>query len=213
LSLEPLHSFDPTMIRAASPAASPIGIRPYQDRDLEAVFQVFDQPQCRRFLGREPFKTEAEVKAWFDILPKKTAKLVATQADVPVAIGLLAPDGGSRAHVGVLSLFVHDRFRRLGIGSKLLQFLLASGRFYRLLRLELSVVCDNEAALRLYHKSGFQIEGRLAGALRYDGRFHDAYVMSLLGHELAAALDAQSAWPQRHQRKLSPPFDARAKPD
>jgi putative acetyltransferase len=213
LSLETLHSSDPMMAWTSSSGASPIGIRPYQDRDLEAVFQVFDQAQCRRFLGREPFTTRAEVKAWFDVLPKKTVKLVASQADVPVAIGLLAPDGGSRAHVGVLSLFVHDRVHRLGIGSKLLQFLMASGRFYHLQRLELSVVCDNEAALKLYHKSGFRIEGRLAGALRYGGRFHDAYVMSLLGHELAAARAAESARPQRHQGELSQPFDALFKSD
>ena len=75
---------------------------------------------------------------------------------------------------------------------------MASGlRFYLLQRLELSVVCNNEAALRFYHKSGFRIEGRLAGVLRYGGRFHDAYLMSLLGHELVAA-------------RL---FDARFKPD
>jgi putative acetyltransferase len=145
-----------------------------------------DQPQCRRFLGREPFATDAEMKAWFDVLAERTIRLVATMADVPVGIGVLVRDAGSRAHVGSLTLFVHDRFQRLGIGSSVLRVLMASGGVYRLQRLELSVVCDNEAALKLYHKSGFRIEGRLAGAFRYGGRFHDAYVMSLLGHELAA---------------------------
>jgi L-phenylalanine/L-methionine N-acetyltransferase len=185
LSLEPLHSSRPTA-RTSGPAASPTGIRRYEHRDLEAVFQIFDQPQCRRFLGRDPFTTEAEVKAWFDVLAERTIKLVAIRADIPVGIGVLVRDAGSRAHVGALSLFVHDRFQRLGIGSSLLQFLMASSRVYRLQRLELSVVCDNEAALRLYLKSGFRIEGRLIGAFRYGGRFHDAYVMSLLGNELAA---------------------------
>jgi RimJ/RimL family protein N-acetyltransferase len=79
-----------------------------------------------------------------------------------------------------------------------LQILMASGEhLYLLQRLELSVVCNNEAAIKFYLKSGFRIEGRLAGVLRYGGRFHDAYLMSLLGHELVAA-------------RL---FEARAKPD
>jgi L-phenylalanine/L-methionine N-acetyltransferase len=160
------------MTRTSSPVESRFGIRHYEDRDLEPVFQIFDQPQCRRFLGREPFATEAEVKAWFDVMPKKTIKLVATAADVSVGVGVLVPDAGSRAHVGVLGLFVHDRFHRLGIGSLLLQVLMASGQRFYLQRLELSVVCNNEAALRFYLKSGFQIEGRLAGVLRYGGRFH-----------------------------------------
>ena len=187
LSPQPLPSIAP-MTRTSSPAASFIGMRPYEDRDLEAVFHIFGQPQCRRFLGREPFASEAEVKAWFDTLPQKTVKLVATDATVPVGIGILAPDAGSRAHVGVLSLYVHDWFHRLGIGTSLLKALMASGRrSYQLQRLELSVVCSNQAALRFYRKSGFCIEGRLAGAFRYGGRFHDAYLMSLLGRELATA--------------------------
>jgi putative acetyltransferase len=157
---------------------------------LNRCFRSWISRSAAVFWEREPFATEAEVKvkAWFDVLPKKTIKLVATAADVPVGVGVLAPDAGSRAHVGVLGLFVHDRFHRLGIGSSLLQVLMASGqRFYLLQRLELNVVCNNEAALRFYLKSGFQIEGRLAGVRRYGGRFHDAYLMSLLGRQLVAA--------------------------
>ena len=111
-------------------------MRQYEDRDLQAVFQIFAQPQCRRFLGREPFTAGAEVKASFDVLPKKTIKLVATAADVPVGIGVLGPEGGARAHVGGLTLFVHDRFRRFGIGTLLLRTLVLSGwRFLGLQRL------------------------------------------------------------------------------
>jgi RimJ/RimL family protein N-acetyltransferase len=109
----------------------------------------------------------------------------------------LPPDAGSRARVGVLGLFVYDRFHRLGIGSSLLHVLMASGQRLHLLQRLVSVVCNNEAALRFYLKSGFQIEGRLAGGLRHGGRFHDAYLMSLRGHKLVAAR----------------PFDARFKSD
>ena len=188
-------------------------MRQYEDRDLEAVFQIFAQPRCRRFLGREPFTNEAELKAWFDILPKKTIKLVATRADIPVGIGVLGPEGGARAHVGGLSLFVHDRFRRSGIGTLLLQALILSGwRFLGLQRLELIVLCDNEAALNFYEKNGFRIEGRHAGALQYGGQFHDTYMMSLLGRELAIARRRRrrtpTAEPSRASRPLTAPTPA-----
>jgi L-phenylalanine/L-methionine N-acetyltransferase len=169
--------------------ASPIRIRLYEDGDLEAVFQIFDQPECRHFLGREPFATSVEVKAWFDVLPPRTIKLIATSAGVPMGIGILVPETGSRAHVGGICLFVHDRFQRKGFGGALLWSLIASAeRFYLLRRLELIVVCDNLNALRLYQKFGFRLEGRHVGALWYGGQFHDTYTMSRFAPRAISAL-------------------------
>jgi L-phenylalanine/L-methionine N-acetyltransferase len=168
--------------------ASPIRVRLYEDDDLEAVFQIFDQPQCRHFLGREPFATSVEVKAWFDALPPRTIKLIATSADVPIGIGILVPEAGSRAHVGGICLFVHDRFQRKGFGGALLWSLIASAEWFCLLRrLELIVVCDNLNALKLYQKFGFRLEGRHVGALRYGGRFHDTYTLARLASRTISA--------------------------
>jgi L-phenylalanine/L-methionine N-acetyltransferase len=160
-------------------AASSTRIRQYKECDLEAVFQIFDQPLCRRFLGREPFTTEAEIKAWLELMPPRAIRLVGTRAGHPVGIGVLVPEAGSRAHVGGLCVFVHDRFQRLGIGGALLRALIAAAeRFHRLQRLELIVVCDNVNALKLYQKFGFGVEGRHANALRYGGQLHDTYMMA-----------------------------------
>ena len=174
----------------SSPRGPDAGDPAYEDRDLEAVSEILDQPRCRDGLGRDPFAESAEVKAWFDVLPPRTAKLVAVSGDVPVGIGILAPDGGSRAHTGSSFLAVHDRFHRRGIGGALLRTLIASAeRFYRLERLGLVVVCKNDVAIKMYQKYGFQIEGRQVGALHYGGRFHDTYGMALAatGSALAAS--------------------------
>ncbi|MGC2787647.1 MAG: GNAT family N-acetyltransferase [Roseiarcus sp.] len=138
--------------------------------------------------GPRPVCGKRRGQAWFDVLPPRTAKLVAVSGDVPVGIGILAPDGGSRAHTGSLFLAVHDRFHRRGIGGALLRTLIASAeRFYRLERLGLVVVCKNDVAIKMYQKYGFQIEGRQVGALHYGGRFHDTYGMALVAHGLAVA--------------------------
>ena len=47
-------------------------------------------------------------------------------------------------------------------------------------RLELTVECHNEAARRLYQKSGFQIEGVRQKSMLVDGRFIDEYYMAKL---------------------------------
>ena len=49
-----------------------------------------------------------------------------------------------------------------------------------LLRLELTVYTDNAAALRLYRKFGFDIEGTHRGFALRDGVFVDAYAMARL---------------------------------
>jgi L-phenylalanine/L-methionine N-acetyltransferase len=173
---------------------TPVRVRVYEDRDLEAVFEIFDQPKCRCALGRDPWGTSVALKAWFDVLPAATLKVVATRGDAPVGIGILAPDAGSRAHVGTLCLFVHDGHHRKGIGAMLLRVLVVSAeRFYFLQRLELVVVCDNPVAVKLYEKFGFRIDGRQVGGLCYGGAFRDTYTMSRLGPGLRRTFGANAA--------------------
>ena len=45
-------------------------------------------------------------------------------------------------------------------------------------RIELSVFIDNEPAIRLYKKSGFEIEGTLRNFAYRDGQLVDVYSMS-----------------------------------
>jgi RimJ/RimL family protein N-acetyltransferase len=47
-------------------------------------------------------------------------------------------------------------------------------------RVSLGVLDVNPRARRVYEKCGFQLEGRLRHALRWDGQWHDELVMSVL---------------------------------
>jgi len=69
----------------------------------------------------------------------------------------------------------------LGIGTRLMETLIdLADNWLGALRLELTVYSDNEAALALYRKFGFEIEGtHRAFALR-DGRYVDAIAMARL---------------------------------
>ena len=48
-------------------------------------------------------------------------------------------------------------------------------------RVELDVYAFNERARRAYERCGFVVEGRLRDALRWDGEWHDALVMAVVG--------------------------------
>ena len=74
-----------------------------------------------------------------------------------------------------------DEFIGRGIGTALLGALIdAADKWLNLRRLELTVYVDNVAAIGLYEKFGFVIEGtRRQDAFR-DGAFVDAYGMARL---------------------------------
>lgn len=75
-----------------------------------------------------------------------------------------------------------DRDR--GYGREAIRTILDYGFGERgLHRVGLSVFAFNEAAIALYRKLGFREEGRLREALKRDGTFHDAILMSVLARE------------------------------
>ena len=51
-------------------------------------------------------------------------------------------------------------------------------KWLNLMRLELDVYTDNQAAIRLYQKFGFVIEGTLVNYAYRDGQFVDTYTMA-----------------------------------
>ncbi len=76
---------------------------------------------------------------------------------------------------------VRDDWQGQGVGSALMQAALdLADNWLNLTRVELTVYTDNAAAIALYTKFGFEIEGtHRAFALR-DGVFVDAHAMARL---------------------------------
>jgi RimJ/RimL family protein N-acetyltransferase len=86
-----------------------------------------------------------------------------------------------RSHVGVIFVAVHDDFRRCGIGSSLMAALVdLSDNWLNLKRLELTVYADNEPAIRLYRKFGFEVEGTRRADTFRDGQYVDSFAMARL---------------------------------
>ena len=74
---------------------------------------------------------------------------------------------------------VHDEWQGKGVGTALVEALIdLADRWLNLTRLELSVWTDNEPAIRLYRKFGFETEGTLRGYGFRDGRFVDVHYMA-----------------------------------
>ncbi|HHC6783606.1 TPA: GNAT family N-acetyltransferase, partial [Vibrio parahaemolyticus] len=74
---------------------------------------------------------------------------------------------------------VHDQFHGLGVGSKLIETIIElADNWLNVRRIQLEVNADNEAAIGLYKKHGFEIEGEAIDASFRDGEFINTYYMA-----------------------------------
>ncbi|RMH01857.1 MAG: GNAT family N-acetyltransferase [Chloroflexi bacterium] len=82
-------------------------------------------------------------------------------------------------HTAGLGMAVHPDFWGQGIGSQLMETILnLADNWLNLLRVELEVNIDNPAAIRLYKKFGFEVEGTKRMHTYGDGRWADSYFMA-----------------------------------
>lgn len=95
-------------------------------------------------------------------------------------VGYLLVNGGSLTrirHVGYIVVGILADYQGQGIGGKLFQAMEEWRQGVGLKRLELTVMAHNEAAVTLYKKMGFAIEGMKKHSLIIDGKYVDEYYM------------------------------------
>jgi putative acetyltransferase len=106
--------------------------------------------------------------------------------------GQMAGNGGlhhagnspRRAHALHLGMAVRSAFQGRGVGSALMKALLdIADNWLHVFRVELTVFVDNERAIALYRRHGFEVEGtHKAYALRA-GRYADTLSMARIKHK------------------------------
>lgn len=91
------------------------------------------------------------------------------------------PHRPRRKHAGTIGMGVHDDWQAKGIGTALLSACIElADNWLNLRRLELEVYTDNEPAVRLYERFGFEREGTLRQHAFRGGRYVDSYAMARL---------------------------------
>jgi ribosomal protein S18 acetylase RimI-like enzyme len=81
-------------------------------------------------------------------------------------------------HSGVLGMGVAASHRGQGLGAALLRATIEAASARGIRRVELVVRADNAAAIALYERHGFELEGRLRDYMIVDGVAHDALAMA-----------------------------------
>lgn len=133
-----------------------------------------------RWIGAEAPLDRAERRASFDrtLASPVGASFLACAEDGKIIGNLGVNISGGVAEFGMM---VRDGCRGQGVGSALLEACLEWTRSMNAHKLALSVWPHNDAAIGLYKKYGFEVEGRLVKHYRRrSGELWDALLMGLI---------------------------------
>lgn len=155
-------------------------VRHAEPADHEAIHRIFSSPGAIRGTLQLPYPMAERTRKRVAEPPEGLYALVAVvEGEVVGQLGLNTfPNRPRRRHVGQIGMAVRDDWQGKGIGSALIGAACDfADRWLNLLRLELEVYTDNAAAIHLYQKYGFAIEGTLPLYAFRDGQYVDAYFM------------------------------------
>jgi L-phenylalanine/L-methionine N-acetyltransferase len=158
-----------------------IVIRRVEPGDYKAICAVHAQPNAIYGTAQLPFPSEELWKERLAKFGEQNYGLVACVEGEVVGMLSLHPASTSprRKHAATIGMAVHDKWAGKGIGSALMQAAVElADKWLNVTRLELTAYTDNEAAVRLYKKFGFVIEGTHKRHTFRDGELVDAYTMA-----------------------------------
>ncbi len=158
-------------------------IRRAEPDDCSAVHEIYSTPKAFAGTLQLPYPSVELWRKRLTATDDGNYNLVAVVGDR--AVGMLGvhtfPNRPRRRHVGAIGVGVHDDWQGKGIGTALMRAGVdMADNWLNLTRLELEVYTDNEPAIRLYERLGFEREGTLRRYAFRDGRYVDAYLMARL---------------------------------
>lgn len=143
--------------------------------DAETQFMMFEP-------GERPTTIKEQRDEIRDILSKDNQTIFVAEKDSQL-IGYLSAYGGRykrNSHSVYIITGILHAFTSKGIGTRLFEELESWAKKNKFHRLELTVMIHNEAAIALYKKIGFEIEGRKQHSLVINGSYVDEYWMAKL---------------------------------
>lgn len=156
-----------------------IVIRHAEPRDYNAIRQIHAQPEVYHNTLQVPHPSE---EMWHERLAARPGikQLVACIDEIVVGhLCIEVPQRPRRSHVADFGICVDARFQNRGVASALVRTMTdMCDNWLRVERIELTVFVDNAAAIAVYKKHGFEIEGTGEKYGLRNGEYVDAYFMA-----------------------------------
>ncbi|MGN7743789.1 GNAT family N-acetyltransferase [Pseudomonas sp. 22526] len=159
-----------------------IVIERFSEAHVPGITALYNDPAIARQVLQMPFQS---VEVWRNRLApdneRRVALLALHQGTVIGSCSIEQYSRIRRAHCGGVGMGVAVGWQGQGVGSRLLAAVLdVADNWMNLHRIELTVFADNEAALGLYRKFGFEREGLLRDYAVRDGQYVDVLSMARL---------------------------------
>lgn len=162
-------------------------IREIKPEDAESFDLLMKQVETEAdFMLMEPGERKGspeQQRKWLERVDKESNSTVLVAEQGGQLVGYLAVIGGDTRRTkrsAYLVIGILKEYTGRGIGTNLFQRLEEWAITHNILRLELTVVIQNEAGVSLYKKMGYEIEGIKRNSLMIDGTLFDQYFMSKL---------------------------------
>ena len=170
---------------ASAPAAADLRtrlvLRPTRPDDAEALAVMMGGAGFRNGTAQLPFVSSGRVRRRLETDDSNDTRIVATLDANVVGSATLTRLSGRRAHVGQIGMGVADGWTGRRIGTALMEALVdVADNWLGLRRLELEVLSDNEPALALYRRFGFEPEGVRRDVVFRAGAYADTLAMARL---------------------------------
>ncbi|GAA4324075.1 GNAT family N-acetyltransferase [Pontixanthobacter gangjinensis] len=150
-------------------------IRPITSGDGREILEIYQ-------LGLEGRNAtfETQVPNWKDWQEKfhEHSRLAYIENEKLIGWAAITPFSKREVYQGVaeLSIYVHPEHSGKGIGSQLMEALIASSEDNGIWTLFSSVFPENKATIRLHQKFGFRLMGRRERIARLDGIWRDTLI-------------------------------------
>jgi putative acetyltransferase len=162
-----------------------VQIRPVQLKDAQAINEIRRMSGVAENLLAVPSERIKRSEEFISNLDANSHQFVATvfgedgNEKVIGSAGLQVHAGPRLRHSAGIGIMVHKEYQGNGAGQKLMEALLdMADNWLMLVRVELTVYTDNERAIRLYKKMGFESEGIKRRAAIRNGQYADEYMMA-----------------------------------
>jgi putative acetyltransferase len=157
-------------------------VRAQEPTDAEAMLKVIHGEKAYSGTLQLPFFSLDAMKKRVST-PFEGGYILVAEVDGEVvgSIGLHIGSNMRRRHVADIGMMVRDDMQGKGVGSALMAAIIdMAENWLQITRLELTVYTDNAAAIGLYQKFGFEIEGTHRKYAFRDGVYVDAHSMGRL---------------------------------
>ena len=155
-----------------------IQIRHLELTDNRDIFDIYRDPSVSEKTSQKPFLSSDQVERLFGHSDHFT--LVAEVSEKVVGhLTLFMTTKVRDRHCAGLGIAIHLEAQGKGIGKALMQEAInQADNWLNLVRLELEVHADNHAAIALYERMGFQLEGTKRLSTFKAGKYIDMLLMS-----------------------------------